>query len=178
MSDIKTLITQLVQDVNEDPDPYSAYMKYEQVKNLRDNYELDVAYSTTISDIITKLREDLSPKMKKERMLKMRKNEIQEYYHSEYQRQIFILKLFIFFTVISLLGAILYRTGLVPPFLLMAYLGAVGSIAFVVIFYYLWDFYLRDNTIFDEYDFSTYVSSKYKNESNNLSDLSYNLLSC
>ena len=176
MPDIKTLINQLVQDVNEDPNPYTAYMKYAQVKNLRDNYELDVAYSKTVSEIITKLREDLSPKMEKERQLKMRKKEIQEYYHSEYQRQIFLLKIVIFFTVLSLLGAILYRTGLVPSFLLMAYLGAVGSIAFVVIFYYLWDLYLRDTTIFDEYDFSTYVSSKYNNESHNLS--SDILLSC
>lgn len=145
------------------------------------NHNVDAEYDTQVNELLDNLKgSGIEGKRKRANDLKERKRDIQEYYYSEYTLQIFIVKTIVLFTLIALAGCALYQYSLMSSMLLMVYLGAVGAVAFVVIFYYLWDFYLRDTTIFDEYDFSKYISN-YNSDSSNLYtpvEIDANLLSC
>jgi hypothetical protein len=148
--------------------------------NLVNNHNKDVIVDNELNALIQKLNgSEIETKKRKEIQLKERKKDIEDYYYEEYTLQLFLVQCVAAFTVMGLLGGTLYRYGLMPYAFLMAYLGIVAAAAVLVMAYYLWDFYLRDNTIFQEYDFnkihSPYPSSPVENV---YTELDANLLSC
>jgi hypothetical protein len=147
---------------------------------LVENHNRDVEHDKGLDLLISQLNgSEIETKKRKEIELKKRKKDIEEYYYAEYTLELFLVQCVVAFTVIGLIGGTLYRYGLMSYSMLMGYLGIVSATAVVVMAYYLWDFYLRDNTIFQEYDFnkiySPYPSSPVENV---YTDLTTNLLSC
>jgi hypothetical protein len=78
------------------------------------------------------------------------------YYIKKYYKQIGILKEIVFFCCLGLLGFILYTKGIFSERLLILYISFLLSILFIKVLYDLWDIYIRDEKMFDEYDFSIY----------------------
>lgn len=172
----KNLMNAVVFDLSNIGQNPNTQQMYRQVYNLHQNYSTDIGYFDSVHSILQDLDNNLIKQVERDTNLKERKQAIQEYYKTEYDQQIFIVKYLIFFTLIALVGCFLFQYQLISSSLLMIYLGMVGSVAFVVIFYYLWDFYLRDNTLFDEYNFSTYVPTPQteQDEKSRFSDISFN----
>jgi len=130
----------------------------QQVHAIYDNYMIDLSYSSVVSELITDLNQKVGPQVEKEVNLKQKQMEIQDYYTKSYQKQIQIFKIIVLFTLFALVGGIFLHYRLISTSLFALYLGFVLSIGFIVLFYALWDFFLRDTTDFDEYNFLVYQS--------------------
>lgn len=154
------LLNKVIADVNRDyPEyAYAAADMNDQVKHLYGNYNTDVTYLNSVHSLLTDISNNLLHSLEKKAHMKERKQEIQEYYHKQYDQQIFLVKLLIFFSFFVILGSLLLHYRIIQTNVFAAYLGLVFSVAFVVFFYYLWDFYMRDSVVFDEYQFNTYLS--------------------
>lgn len=152
------LMNKVLSDVNDSYPEYSyaASDMNEQMKNLYGNYNTDIKYLNSVHSLVTDLSNNLMPAIEKKIHHKERQQEIQEYYHKQYEQQIFLVKLLIFFALLTIVGSLLLHYQIITMPAFAAYLGIVFSIAFVVFFYYLWDFYLRDTVVFDEYQFDVY----------------------
>jgi hypothetical protein len=146
-----------IQAVYPEPTPQSNKM-LQQVRNVHENYLMDVSYSSIISGLFTDLNQSAIPNAERDLELKKRKVDIQNYYTLNYQQQVWILKVVIVFTLFALVGGLGLHYQLISSGLFSVYLGIVLGVGFIVLFYYLWDFYLRDSTNFDEYNFLTYLS--------------------
>jgi len=147
----------------------SASKMNQQVHALHDNYTIDLEYKQQIGSMIKDIQKNIGPELERNINYKKKQMDIQEYYTKEYQQQIFILKLVLFFSLWALLGCLLFHAQWMSIAMLTIYLGFVLSIGFITLFYYLWDYFLRDPTIFDEYNFLTYVqpAKSLKNEDHN-----------
>jgi len=172
----------VVRDVSMSDSTMTSGMYYE-LEKLKNNYDKDVLYMGKLHSIIGDISNNLLNSVERDLNHKKKEQDIQDYYNKQYQQQIFLLKLVIFFSVIALGGCLLFNLGLISVHLLTFYLGFVLSVAFMFIFYYLWDFFLRDNTRFDEYDFATYLPPKvsYLDKQKNmggLGDLRDNIIYC
>ncbi len=82
-----------------------------------------------------------------------RNAEINMYYLLKYNKQIYLLQLIIFTCCIALIGAILYSNKILSSNYFTYYLGAVFGIGAIVIIYNIYDIYIRDKHVFNEYDF-------------------------
>ena len=155
---------------------------YKEIQNLHSNYNQDIEYMGKIHTLINELKGTTVSEVEKNVNHTKRQQDIQEYYHQRYEQQIFIVKLVIVFAIISMIGCLLFNYGLISVYLLTFYVGLVFSVGFVVIFYYFWDLSLRDKTVFDEYDFETYLPPKSHDKLDkttwSLSDLSNNNILC
>jgi hypothetical protein len=152
------LLNKVVTDVNRAyPEyAYAASDMNEQITNLYGNYKTDLKYLDSIHELVNDLSDNVVRNMEKKVNVKKRQQEIHEYYHKQYDQQIFLVKILIFFAMFAIVGSILLHYNVISVNVFAAYLGFIFSIAFVVFFYYLWDFYIRDTTIFDEYEFGNY----------------------
>jgi lipopolysaccharide export LptBFGC system permease protein LptF len=153
------LMNRVLTDVNRDyPEyAYAATDMHEQVQNLYGNYQTDVQYLNSVHSLLTDLSDNLVRNLEKKIQVKERKQEIQDYYQKKYNQQIFLVQLLIFFSLFVIVGSLLLHYQIMNTYTFVAYVGLVFSVAFVVFFYYLWDFYMRDTTVFDEYQFDTYL---------------------
>jgi hypothetical protein len=153
------LLNKVIADVNKAYPEYSfpASDMNDQVLDIYGNYESDIKYLNSVHSLLTDLSDNLIHDLEKKVNYKERQKEIQEYYHSQYDQQIFLAKILILFSLFVVIGSILLHYQIIDTTAFSAYLGLVFSIAFMVFFYYLWDFYMRDNIVFDEYDFNTYL---------------------
>lgn len=147
---------------------------------IADNYNVDAQYDTQLNLLLSKLKGDELKAMKdKEIHLKERKKDIEEYYHMEYGQLTTIVQWATLFVLLGLVGGTLHRYGLIPNTLFMIYLGTIAAVATIVLVYYLWDFYTRDPTVFQEYNFNSYVSVYPSSPGDNLyTPVDLNLLSC
>jgi hypothetical protein len=139
---------------------YSKDKLYNEVKKIHDNYSKDVEYMGAIHSLIDNVRGSSLVELEKEMNHKKKQQDIQDYYDKKYQQQIFILKIIIVMTLFVMVGCLFFNYGLIPVYILTIYLGFVLSVGFVIVFYYLWDLFLRDNTQFDEYNFAPYMPPK------------------
>ena len=157
-NDPVVLLNKVVSDVNRAyPEyAYAASDMNDQLKNLYGNYKTDLKYLDSIHELINDLSDNVVRNVEKKVNVKKRQQEIHEYYHKQYDQQIFLVKVLIFFAMFAIVGSILLHYSVISVNVFSAYLGFIFSIAFVVFFYYLWDFYIRDTTIFDEYEFGNY----------------------
>jgi uncharacterized membrane protein (DUF485 family) len=89
-------------------------------------------------------------------MIQDKKININTYYRKLYDKKIKIMKEIIIICCLGLIGCFLLNKQLIGDKLFSMYLGLVLSIGFIVVFYDLWDLYIRDNKNFDEYDYSVY----------------------
>lgn len=128
----------------------------QQVQRIYDNYQVDISYATLLDELIVDLSDNGLSKVERDIQYKKRTNDIQEYYNKNYTQQIFLLKIILAFSLLALFGGLLMNYQLVSSSFFAVYLGVVLSIGFIMLFYYLWDFYLRDTTNFDEYQFIAY----------------------
>lgn len=160
-------------DSNEDPvlmmnrvlvDVNQAYPEYayaavdmnDQIQKLYGNYQTDARYLDSVHSLLTDLSDNLMPSLERKMNHKEREQEIQEYYRKQYDQQIFLLKVLIFFSLLAAIGTLLLYYQLIHLTVFIVYLGAIGGVAFIVFFYYLWDFYIRDTQVFDEYQYGVY----------------------
>jgi len=143
------------------PDQNSqANLMNQQVNHIYDNYQLDISYATLLDGMMLDLSNNGLEQLERDLQFKKKTLDIQEYYHKNYQQQIVILKIVLFFSLLALVGGLLLNYQIISVSFFAVYLGVDLSIGFIVLFYYLWDFYLRDNTNFDEYNFMTYNANK------------------
>lgn len=147
---------------------------------IADNYNLDAQYDAQLNLLLSKMNGNELKAMKdKEVLLKERKKDIEEYYYMEYGQLTVIVQWATLFVLLGLIGGTLHRYGLLPNTLFMIYLGTIAAVATIVLVYYLWDFYTRDPTVFQEYNFNSYVSVYPTSPSDNVyTPLDLNLLSC
>lgn len=150
----------------------------QQVHTIHDNYLIDLSYGTIVNNLITDLNDNLLPQVERDIQFKKKQMDIQEYYSKNYQQQILILKILVLFSLLALLGGLLLNYHIITVTLFALYLGTVLSIGFIVLFYYLWDFYLRDNSVFDEYNFLIYTPPKPEIPPDRTFDFKDNIIYC
>ena len=97
-----------------------------------------------------------------------KKLNINTYYSKLYDKKIKIMKEIIVICCLGLIGCFFLNNKIIDDKVFSLYLGLVFSIGFILVFYDLWDLYIRDDKNFDEYDFSTYYNKR---------DLSNNIVS-
>jgi uncharacterized membrane protein len=113
---------------------------------IKDNY-----ISRGLDDLNELL--DLSELSEKERRQHTRQNEINIYYQKRYERQIVILQKVILLFCLGILGTLL------PDSLRPLGIGSLFAIGFIVVFYDLWDVYIRDSRDFDQYNYNIFYSN-------------------
>lgn len=119
------------------------------MKDFR-NTTKDIRLSRGLDDVDALLTlSELSDKEKRERK---RQNEINQYYQKRYQRQIVVLQKIVLFFCLAILGT-LFPDGIRP-----LYLGLLFAGGFIMIFYDLWDIFLRDSRDFDQYNFNLFYN--------------------
>jgi len=128
----------------------------QQIHLLYENYNIDMSYSDIVNGLIVDLSNNTLSQVERELQYKKKQIEIQEYYAKNYQQQIFIFKILLIISLAALFGGLLLNYQFISISLFTVYLGTVFALGFIVLFYFLWDFYLRDNTQFDEYNFLIY----------------------
>ena len=114
-------------------------------------------YWTT--DVIKKLYEIKGG----DKLVQQRKNEdrlvkIDRYYIAKYKAQTRVLKSFIFFCCLALVGSVLLNKGLITSLTYIIYVGILGFIMLYVIGRDIINIFLRDSTNFDEYDYALYYT--------------------
>jgi len=114
------------------------------------NTTKDIRLSRALDDVDELLNlSELSDKEKRERK---RQNEINQYYQKRYERQIVVLQKIVVFFCLAILGTLL-PNGIRP-----LYLGVLFAGGFIVLFYDLWDIFLRDSRDFDQYNFNLFYN--------------------
>ena len=152
-------LNQVILDISMS-DSYGKDKLYNEVKKIHENYSKDVEYMGTIHTLIDNVRGSSLVELEKNVNHKKKQQDIQDYYDKKYQQQIFILKIVIVLALFVMAGCLVYNYGIISIYILVVYLGFVLSVGFVVVFYYLWDLFLRDNSQFDEYNFAPYMPPK------------------
>lgn len=123
---------------------------YQNIVKDFNNTMKDIQLSRSLDDVDELLGlSELSAKEKRE--LK-RRNEINRYYQKRYERQIVILQKIVVFFCLAILGTLLSDT--IKPI----YMGILFAGGFVVLFYDLWDVYLRDSRDFEQYNFNLFYA--------------------
>ena len=151
-------MNQVIIDISNASPEYSpqASQMTQQVHSVHDHFLLDLKYRENVNEVITDLSNNILSQVERDLQFKKKQMDIQEYYAKNYQQQIFLLKILVVFSLFALIGGLLLNYRLISVTLFAMYLGMVLSVGFIVMFYYLWDFYIRDNTVFDEYNFLIY----------------------
>jgi hypothetical protein len=121
---------------------------YQNITKDFNNTMKDIFISRSLDDLDELI--GLSEKSAKERRELKRHNEINQYYQKRYKKQIMILQKLVVLFCLAILGTLFSDT--IRPF----YLGVLYAIGFVVLFYDLWDVYLRDSRDFDQYNFNMF----------------------
>jgi hypothetical protein len=98
-----------------------------------------------------------------DKLLQQRKNEdrllkLDRYYIAKYKAQTRVLKSFIFFCCLALVGSILLNKGLITSLTYTVYAGLLGIVMLYVISRDIINIFLRDSTNFDEYDYSLFYT--------------------
>jgi hypothetical protein len=127
-----------------------------QVHNIYDNYQVDISYAYVLDTVIADISNNALQKLERDLVYKKRTMDIQEYYDKNYKQQIVLMKIVLFFSLLALVGGLLLNYEWIGVSFFAVYLGVVLAVGFIVLFYYLWDYYLRDTSNFDEYNFLTY----------------------
>jgi hypothetical protein len=127
-------------------------------KNVLTNYTSNIALSKQVTNTIDLMKGNFNDRIKKIDDINQRKLEISRFYTLKYSKEISILQKIVFICGVGLIGCLLFNIGMISNNFLSLYLGIVLAIGFVVVFYNLWDFYVRDNNVFDEYDYGIYGS--------------------
>jgi|LauGreDrversion2_2_1035103.scaffolds.fasta_scaffold30773_2 lipopolysaccharide export LptBFGC system permease protein LptF len=129
---------------------------YQNIVKDFNNTMKDVRISRGLDDLGELL--NLPELSSKERREHRRQNEINRYYQKKYERQIVILQKIVIFFCLAILGT------LFPDNIKPLYLGLLFAIGFVVIFYDMWDVFLRDSRDFDQYNFNYFYMKPFDDD--------------
>lgn len=149
---------------------------------IEDNYKTDSIIIKNMQNVVSEMDMSFSNLAYQQVNNKKRQVEIDRYYASLYDRQLWVVKKAVFICCLGLIGCILFQNGLMSDTTFILYQSLLLSAGFIVILYDLWDIYLRDNTIFDEYDFSVFADPHVYNGTVDVSfnsiQLAYQPVSC
>jgi hypothetical protein len=120
------------------------------------NYLTDISFSDTVDELIAPLTSPYNSINGKKNMIQDKKLNINTYYSKMYDKKIKIIKEIIIICCLGLIGCFLLNKQVIGEKTFSMCLGLVFSIGFILVFYDLWDLYIRDDKNFDEYDYSTY----------------------
>ena len=146
-----TEMNKLIEQLNEFKmyNPHTDEIYSNIMKDFR-NTTKDLRLSRGLDDVDALLTlSELSDKEKRERK---RQNEINQYYQKRYQRQIVVLQKIVVFFCLAILGTLL------PDGIRPLYLGVLFAGGFIMLFYDLWDIFLRDSRDFDQYNFNLFYN--------------------
>ena len=130
---------------------------------IKTNYNTDVQLLISLQDTVTGFDADFNKKAYQTVQNKKRQAEIDKYYESMYQKQILLMKKAVFLACLAILGCVLLQNNFMSEKFFVLFEALILSAGFIIIMYDLWDIYLRDNSIFDEYDFSVYLDPHINN---------------
>ena len=152
VDDLNSLIT----DLNNNKQSRDTDLIYYNIIMEYDNFLTDIAFSDKVDDLADPLTSGYNSINGKKNMIQDKKININTYYRKLYDKKIKIMKEIIIICCLGLIGCFLLNKQLIGDKIFSMYLGLVLSIGFIVVFYDLWDLYIRDNKNFDEYDYSVY----------------------
>lgn len=119
---------------------------------LTDDVKLDMYMTTGVIKTLYQL--DGGDKLIQQRKNEDRLVEINHYYIAKYQAQTKVLKTFIFFCCLAMIGSILYNKGLITMLTFTIYTGLLGFIMLYVIGRDIFNIFIRDSRNYDEIDYS------------------------
>jgi hypothetical protein len=133
---------------------------YQNIVKDFNNTMKDIKVSRSLDDVDELL--GLSELSEKEKRELKRRNEINRYYQKRYERQIVILQKIVVFFCLAILGTLFSDT--IRPI----YLGVLFAAGFILLFYDLWDVYLRDSRDFEQYNFNIFYTKPPVSDTNHL----------
>lgn len=119
---------------------------------LTDDVKLDMYMTTGVIKTLYQL--EGGDKLIQQRRNENRLVEINHYYIAKYQAQTKVLKTFIFFCCLAMIGSILYNKGLITMLTFTIYTGLLGFIMLYVIGRDIFNIFIRDSRNYDEIDYS------------------------
>ena len=144
-------------------EPYTYAYLNDLADVLDANSANNIALSSNVTDRIYEIKDKFNDKIEGINNLNKRKLEIEHFYILKYKKEIQLLQQIIIICSIGLVGCFIYSMGLMSNNMLSLYLGFVLAVGFVFVFYRLWDIFIRDNEVFDEYDYGIYGSKPAEN---------------
>jgi hypothetical protein len=137
-------------------------IEYSYLDSVKNNILINNASNNILSRQITNnidlMKDKFEGRVKKIDDISQRKLEISRFYTLKYSKEISVLQKIVFICGLGLIGCLLFNIGMISNNFLSLYLGIVLAVGFVIVFYNLWDIYVRDNNDFDEYDYGIYGS--------------------
>ena len=152
VNDLNSLIIEL--DNKEQTD--ESDLIYYNIITQYNNYLTDISFSDTVDELIAPLTSPYNSINGKKNIIQDKKLNINTYYSKMYDKKIKIMKEIIVICCLGLIGCFFLNNKIIDDKVFSLYLGLVFSIGFILVFYDLWDLYIRDDKNFDEYDYSTY----------------------
>jgi uncharacterized membrane protein (DUF485 family) len=132
------------------------------------NFLTDISFSDTVDELIAPLTSPYNSINSKKNIIQDKQLNINTYYSKVYDKKIKIIKEIIIICCLGLIGCFLLNKQVIGEKTFSMCLGLIFAIGFILVFYDLWDLYIRDDKNFDEYDYNVYY---------NKSDLSNNIVS-
>lgn len=128
-----------------------------QLSHAAGNHKIN---SERVDDIVhvmfPKLDQQMSPYISHQMKIEKRKLEIEQFYILKWKRQKEVFQKIVFYCAILMFITVVYKINLMSDKVYSIMLGIVLAVAFITIFYDLWDIFLRNNNVFNEYDFAYY----------------------
>lgn len=144
---------------------------------INDNVNQDIRYTTEVINALYNL--EGGDKLIQKRQNEDRLVEIDRYYIAKYKAQTRVLKTFIFFCCLALIGSVLFNKGIISLLMYTSYVGILGIIMLYIVGRDIVNIFIRDSTNYDEYDYSLSYSPSFSDVSGsyNSAELS-NIPSC
>jgi hypothetical protein len=156
MSSIVDELNSLIIDLSNKVQTDETDIIYYNIITQYNNYLTDISFSDTVDELIAPLTSPYNSINGKKNMIQDKKLNINTYYSKMYDKKIKIIKEIIIICCLGLIGCLFKNKQIIGDKVFSMYLGLVFSIGFILVFYDLWDLYIRDDKNFDEYDYSTY----------------------
>jgi hypothetical protein len=131
---------------------YEDPIKIAQYNNFfteNDNHNMDIKKSRYMLNYLNSNKlEDIDNSLNDTRQI-----DINNYYTAKYNKESNILKQIIFYCCLALVGSLFFLKGYISEQLYIIYLAIIIFIGFSAIIYSLYNLYMRDSIVFDEYDY-------------------------
>jgi len=147
---------------------YETDVMYHNIMNQYQNYMTDISFTQDVDKLAFSLAGSYNYNNNRSNINNEKQISVNQYYSKLYEKEITIIKKVIFMCCIGLIGCLLFNKKIISDKTFTFYLGVVFSVCFILIFYDLWDLYIRDDTNFDEYNYNIYY--KKRDISNNITD--------
>lgn len=112
---------------------------------------IDISYSNYYTKFLTSAHnyKDISMNI-----INLQRNaEVDIFYILKYKKQIQTLQHIIIICCVGLIGSVLYHNQLIPSDVYTMYLGVVFGIGLIIIFYDLFNIFIRNSNDFNQYDY-------------------------